>query len=193
MLAFQRHKQIIFSQGSYGFHFIILSILHFSYFQAILRWNHQFHMEGQKLAMKDLWLCIVKWNPLLLWNSVHMWVVNMREGTLFIMNIFLDSVSGSYSSSPNWADPGHIFIILLESYNASAHGKSKQAPITSPMLQPRPFYFPDNSSPWENQIWYVSSLRFYEAVNATTLIYQEAASTKGRELEPNWFLKHLRK
>lgn len=76
-------------------------------------------------------------------------------------------------------------MILWELCNASVHGGSKQAPFTPPILQLRLFYFPDNSLLWDNQAWYVSSLWFYEAVNATALIYPEAASAEGWDLEPN--------
>lgn len=77
----------------------------------------------------------------------------------------------------------------MELCNASIHGESKQAPLAPPILQLRLFYLPDNSLPWDNQVWYVSSLWLYEAVNATTPVYQEAASNEGWDVEPNWFLK----
>lgn len=108
--------------------------------------------EMPKPGMKDLPSCSAKWNPLLLWNSMHMCAVNTRAVRMLIMSTFPDGAPGNFSSPPNGAKPGPVFIILLESCSASARGESKPAPYAPPILQLRPFYFPDNSSPWDNWV-----------------------------------------
>lgn len=85
-----------------------------------------------------------------------------------------------------------LFIILLESCSASAHGEPKKASIT-PNASTEAILFRDTLALRQLGSWYVSSLWFYEAVNATTLVYYEAASTEGGGLEPNWFLKQHKK